>query len=89
MRYKDTRILKLLQKIKKKENISYAKMNGLVEEVFKPYLFEKFQPNGDLSYSKRFETFNEALEFYENENGWWLQCISLNGEIIVHNNEKV
>lgn len=55
----------------------------------KPFLFEKFQPNGDIAYSKRFETLDEALEFYEEENGWWLQCISVNGKIIKHNNEKV
>jgi hypothetical protein len=89
MKYTDIKILKLLQKIKDKENISYAKINGLVEEIFKPYLFEKFQPNGDIAYSKRFETLDEALEFYNNENGWWLQCITVNGKIIKHNNEKV
>lgn len=51
----------------------------------KPFLFEKFQPNGDLAYSKRFETLDEALELYEKENGWWFQCISVNGKIIKHN----
>lgn len=55
----------------------------------KPFLFEKFQPNGDIAYSKCFETLDEALEFYEEENGWWFQCISVNGKIIKHNNEKV
>ena len=31
----------------------------------KPFLFEKFE----IVYSKRFETLDEALEFYEKEKG--------------------
>lgn len=76
-----------------------SRENKMVEKLFeiadrmakkeKPFLFEMFQPNGDIAYSKRFETLDEALEFYEKENGWWYQCISINGKIIKHNNEKV
>lgn len=65
MKYSDIKILKLLQKIKNKENISYAKIEKMVEEVFKPFVVTTCNPNGDCFYEKRFETFEEAIDYFD------------------------
>ena len=65
MKYSDTKIIKLLEKIKEKENISYAKIEEMVEEVFKPFTVVASNPNGDCYREKRFETFEEAIDWFD------------------------
>ena len=65
MKYSDTKILKLLQKIKDKENISYAKIEEMIEEVFKPFIVVVSNPNGDCYYEARFETLEDAINYFD------------------------
>lgn len=49
------------------------------------YCVTQLYPNGDISIHKEFDTYKEALDFYESNLGWWFQSISYQGKILKHN----
>jgi hypothetical protein len=65
MKYSDTKILKLLNKIRNKEKLSYEKINSLVEQIFKPYVLVKKDPDGWTVCEHRFETLDSAVMYMD------------------------
>ena len=63
MKYSDTKILKLLNKIRNKEKLSYEKINALVEQVFKPYKLKEINTDGWIYNEIRFENLDEAIVY--------------------------
>ena len=65
MKYSDTKILKMLNKIRNKEKLSYEKISSLVEQVFKPYVLVKKDPDGWTVCEHRFETLDSAVMYMD------------------------
>lgn len=65
MKYSDTKILKMLNKIRNQEKLSYKKINSLVEQVFKPYVVVEKDPDGWTACENRFETLDSAIVYMD------------------------
>ena len=65
MKYSDTKILKILKAIRNKEQLSYKKINSLVEQVFKPYVVVEKDPDGWIHCENRFESLESAIVYMD------------------------
>lgn len=63
MKYSDTKILRVLNKIRNKEKLSYKKINSLVEQVFKPYVVIEKDADGWTHCENRFESLEGAVVY--------------------------
>ena len=82
MKYSDTKILKMLNKIRNKEKLSYKKINALVEQVFKPYVVVEKDEDGYVYSENRFETLQNAIRYMEfKDNNYYLYNQDYNNDL--------